>query len=113
MLMVIIVVFLYLFVFAQLPRCYRATFLKCLASLFGIVPKFLLIDHRGHRYHREVYLSSWECVLWIIVKFCFTTKLTELIKLQDRTEVGSRRAEVLWLFGFATRLFHEPYKLIG
>jgi len=52
-------------------------------------------------------------MLWLMVKFGLMTKFTELTKLQDRTEVGSRCEEVVWLFGPATRLFHEPYKLIG
>jgi hypothetical protein len=43
----------------------------------------------------------------------FLTELTELTKLQDRSEAGCRWAEVLWLLGFATRLFYESYKLVG
>jgi hypothetical protein len=45
-----------------------------------------------------------------MVKFDFLTELTEL---QDRSEVECRCAAVLWLFGFATRLFPELYKLVG
>ena len=51
-------------------------------------------------------------MLWLMVKFDFLQKFTKLTKLQNRTEVR-RCAEVLWLFGFAARLFHEPYKLVG
>jgi len=52
-------------------------------------------------------------MLWLMVKFGLMTKFTELTKLQDRTEVGSRCAEVVWLFVPATHLFHELYKLVG
>jgi len=41
------------------------------------------------------------------------TRLTDLTKWQDDSGAGSRYAEVLWLFGFATRLFLKLYKLFG
>jgi hypothetical protein len=41
------------------------------------------------------------------------TKLTDLTKWQDVCGAGSGCAPVLWLFGSATRLIHELYKLVG
>jgi hypothetical protein len=35
------------------------------------------------------------------------TKLTELTNWQDDSGAESRYAEVVWLFGFATRIFLE------
>jgi hypothetical protein len=43
----------------------------------------------------------------------FLTELTELTKWQDFREIGYWYEAVLWLFGFATRLFLKLYKLFG
>jgi hypothetical protein len=81
-----------------------------LASLFGVVPKFLLFHHGEHGkvfvVHVTVFCGSW-------LNLVFLTELTELTKWQDDSGAGCRCAEMLWLFGFATRLLHELHKLVG
>jgi len=85
--------------------------------VFDLTPwscsKILLIDHGGHGGHGEavkVHMSVF-CGWWL--KLVFLTELTDLTKWQDDCGAESRCAEVLWLFGFATHLFPELFKLIG
>jgi hypothetical protein len=89
-------------------------FFKCLASLFGVVPKFLLFHHGEYGGHEEAFLVHVTvfCSSWLKFSF-FLTELTESTNFVEHQKAGSWHAAVWLLLSIELRLLRELCVLCG